>query len=120
MEEGSRGLHGTHGGRCVSTPWGERATLLERLLIRRSMRVVIGQDGEMLGFFGGRDRAYNSSMRATTSRLLHGESTDRIRAVFYEVHHEFGNGFLERLCQRALIIALREAGLTVQEDRKFD
>ena len=47
--------------------------------------------------------------------LLHRDLTERIIAVFYAVHHELGSGFLEKICQAAMVIALREAGLTVAE-----
>ncbi|PYR60894.1 MAG: GxxExxY protein [Acidobacteria bacterium] len=47
--------------------------------------------------------------------LLHRALTDRVLAVFYQVHRELGGGFLEKVYHRALVIALREAGLRVAE-----
>ena len=47
--------------------------------------------------------------------LLHRELTERIIGVFYEVHRELGSGFLERICQAAMVIALKAAGLTVAQ-----
>ena len=47
--------------------------------------------------------------------LLHASLTEQIIGVYYDVYAELGHGFLERICQSALIIALREAGLSVME-----
>jgi GxxExxY protein len=46
---------------------------------------------------------------------LHWELTDKIIGVYHQAHYEFGVGFLERLCQRVMVIALRDAGLSVEE-----
>ena len=51
--------------------------------------------------------------------LLHHELTERIIAVFYDVYAELGYGFLEKIYQRAMIIALRDAGLPVVERNPF-
>ena len=48
-------------------------------------------------------------------QLLHYDLTEKIIGVFYDVYRELGSGFLERICQSAMVIALREAGLTVLE-----
>lgn len=47
--------------------------------------------------------------------LLHHDLTEQIIGVYYDVYAELGHGFLEKLCQRAMVIALREAGLSVLE-----
>ena len=47
--------------------------------------------------------------------LLHGDVTDAILAVYHQARHEFGHGFLEILCQRVMVIALRQAGLEVAQ-----
>lgn len=47
--------------------------------------------------------------------LLHEDVTSRILKVFYEVYNELGHGFLERICQTAMVMALRDAGLSVAE-----
>jgi GxxExxY protein len=47
------------------------------------------------------------------SSLKHGELTDRIIGIFYDVYNELGYGFLECIYEESLLIALREAGLTV-------
>ena len=44
----------------------------------------------------------------------HGELTERIISVFYEVYNELGHGFLESVYEKAMLIALREAGIAVQ------
>jgi len=43
--------------------------------------------------------------------------TERIIGVAIEVHRELGPGLLESVYQRCLAIALREAGLNVEEER---
>ena len=47
--------------------------------------------------------------------LLHGDVTARIIKVFYKVHDELGFGFLEKVCQAAMVIALKSEGLHVAE-----
>ena len=47
------------------------------------------------------------------STLKHGELTDRIIGIFYDVYNELGYGFLESVYEESLLIALREVGLTV-------
>jgi GxxExxY protein len=44
-------------------------------------------------------------------KLLHGELTEKIIGVFYDVYNELGSGFLESVYQRAFLIALTESGL---------
>lgn len=51
----------------------------------------------------------------TASPLLHHEITQRIIGVFYDVHHELGGGYLEKVHHRAMVIALRQAGVKVTE-----
>jgi GxxExxY protein len=47
--------------------------------------------------------------------LKHAELTEKIIGLFFHVHNELGHGFLESVYQRALQIALMEAGVSVQE-----
>jgi GxxExxY protein len=42
--------------------------------------------------------------------------TEKIIGVFYEVYNELGFGFLESVYREAMLIALREAGLTVEAE----
>ena len=51
--------------------------------------------------------------------LLPHDLTQRIIGVYYDVYAELGHGFLERVCQQAMIIALRHAGLRVVERVPF-
>src|SRR4051812_1771220 len=52
--------------------------------------------------------------------LLHEEVTERIIRIFYAVYNELGYGFLEKVCQRAMVISLAEAGLAVEENVRFE
>lgn len=52
--------------------------------------------------------------------LLHRALTDRIINVFYIAYDELGSGFLERICQIAMVMALRSAGLIVEERVPFE
>ena len=45
--------------------------------------------------------------------LRHYELTQRIIAVFFDVYNELGHGFLESVYHKCLVLALKEAGLTV-------
>ena len=48
--------------------------------------------------------------------LVHGDLCRQVVGVFYDVFRELGAGFLERAYQRALEIALRERGLSVERE----
>ena len=52
-------------------------------------------------------------------RMLHEDLTKRIVGVYYEVYNELGHGFLERVCQTAMVMALTEAGLSVVQNVPF-
>lgn len=45
--------------------------------------------------------------------LKHGELTDQIIGIFYDVYNELGHGFLESVYQNVLSVALAAAGLKV-------
>jgi GxxExxY protein len=47
----------------------------------------------------------------------HQELTQVIIQVFYEVYNELGHGFLESVYQEAMLIALRQNGMTVEAQR---
>lgn|SRR3989338_8504437 len=42
---------------------------------------------------------------------LHRELTERIIAAFYEVYNTLGTGFLEKVCERSLMIELELGGM---------
>ena len=44
----------------------------------------------------------------------HGEITQRVIGVFYEVYNELGHGFLESVYEKSLEIALTSMGVTVR------
>jgi len=46
----------------------------------------------------------------------HAELSDKILKVFYQVHHELGFGFGEKVYHKALVISLRESGLKVDAE----
>ncbi len=50
--------------------------------------------------------------------LLHKELSDQILAAFYEVYHELGHGFLERVYQNALYHELKIRGIEVEAQRQ--
>jgi GxxExxY protein len=52
-------------------------------------------------------------MESSDSGLKFGQITDRVIGVFYDVYNELGYGFLESIYEESLVIALRQAGLTV-------
>jgi hypothetical protein len=53
-------------------------------------------------------------MNADQRGLLHGELTDRILRVFFQVYNELGFGFAVSVCERSTAIALEQAGFKVQ------
>ena len=53
-------------------------------------------------------------MTAVHTDLRHGDLTEKIIGVFYDVYNELGYGFLESVYEASLFLALQEAGLTVE------
>ncbi|MFM9950985.1 MAG: GxxExxY protein [Saprospiraceae bacterium] len=50
--------------------------------------------------------------------LEHANLTQEILNAFYEVYRELGYGFLEKVYQNALVIELKERGLTVASQKR--
>jgi GxxExxY protein len=46
--------------------------------------------------------------------LKHGELTEKIIGIFYDVYNELGYGFLESVYEESLVIALSAAALTLE------
>jgi GxxExxY protein len=46
--------------------------------------------------------------------MKHAELTEKIIGVFYEAYNELGHGFLESVCEGAMMIALEQAGLRAE------
>jgi GxxExxY protein len=77
--------------------------------------------GHSLEYSGWRESCQAGiAVEQRPSNLLHGDLTERIIRVYHDAHYEFGDGFLECVCQRVMIIALREAGLIVAQATPFD
>jgi GxxExxY protein len=51
--------------------------------------------------------------------ILHEDITEKIVGVFYDVYNELGHGFLESVCQTAIVMALTQAGLSVEQNVPF-
>ena len=51
--------------------------------------------------------------------LKHGELTDGILNVFYEIYNELGYGFLEKVYQNAVYIELKNKGYFVETQKKI-
>lgn len=52
--------------------------------------------------------------------LLHEELTGSILKIFYSVYNEPGFGFLEKVYQNAMMIALKKEGMKVNAQRKIE
>ena len=50
-------------------------------------------------------------------KLLHGELTDAIIKIYYEVYNELGYGFLEKVYQNALFLELKRKGFEVEPQK---
>lgn len=46
--------------------------------------------------------------------MKHAELTEKITGVFFEVYNELGHGFLESVCEGAMVIGLEDAELRVE------
>ena len=53
-------------------------------------------------------------------RLLYGTLTRSIIGCAFEVMNELGDGFLESVYESALIVALEDAGITVESQKAID
>lgn len=51
--------------------------------------------------------------------ILHEEITEKILGVFYDVYNELGYGFLESVCQAAMVMALTQSRLQVEQNVPF-
>src|SRR4051812_3091689 len=51
--------------------------------------------------------------------LLYEKTTEAIIGVFYDVYNELGYGFLESVYERSLVMALRQAGLNVEQQKSI-
>lgn len=58
-------------------------------------------------------------MHHDPTHLKHRDLTDRILKVFFEVYNELGSGFLEVVYERAMEIALAQAGLRTARQVKL-
>ncbi|AMV26582.1 hypothetical protein VT84_19435 [Gemmata sp. SH-PL17] len=56
----------------------------------------------------------NATDYAPRGELRHGEITEKIIGVFYEVYNELGFGFLESVYHKAMLHALADAGLRAE------
>lgn len=55
-------------------------------------------------------------MNGRSKTLVLPELSHRIVGCFYDVYNELGHGFLESVYQRAMIVALTQAGLTSRSE----
>jgi GxxExxY protein len=58
----------------------------------------------------------NTDQSSNPKGLKHGELTEKIIQVFYEVYNELGHGFLESVYRNAMEIGLRQSGLIVTRE----
>jgi len=54
------------------------------------------------------------------AELKHSETTGAILKAFYKVYNELGFGFLEKVYENAMVIELREMGLTVEQQKPIN
>lgn len=55
-------------------------------------------------------------MEVSPVNLKHGELTEQIIGVFYDVYNELGYGFLESTYSEAMLIALQDAGISASRE----
>jgi len=58
-------------------------------------------------------------LRSTTGRLLHPEISREVIGAFFDVYNALGYGFLEIVYRRAMLVALRRRGLSVEAEAPF-
>lgn len=52
--------------------------------------------------------------------MLHEEITSKIIGAFYAVYNTLGHGFLEKAYENALLLELRKAGLSAEQQKKIE
>jgi len=52
-----------------------------------------------------------------TAGYKHSELTGRIIEIFFDVYNVLGYGFLEKVCENALAMRLRQAGMSVMQQQ---
>jgi GxxExxY protein len=62
----------------------------------------------------------NDSMPSVKPQYKHSDVTDRIIGVFYDVYNVLGYGFLEKMYERAMVMRLEKAGLSVRPQEQID
>ena len=55
-------------------------------------------------------------MNTPSLGLKHSDLTEKIIGIFYDVYNELGHGFLESTYAEALVVALKEAGLSAARE----
>src|SRR6476469_7220718 len=58
---------------------------------------------------------HSPQMNADERRYKYSELTEQIIGVFYEVYNELGFGFLEKVYEEAMALALKERGIGFQQ-----
>jgi GxxExxY protein len=58
-------------------------------------------------------------MNTDKGELIEAELTQRVIGIFYSVYNELGFGFVESVYENAFAVALREAGLEVEQQRRL-
>jgi len=51
--------------------------------------------------------------------MLHKEITDKIINAYYKVYNILGYGFLEKVYENSMVVALRKAGLRVEQQKNI-
>lgn len=51
--------------------------------------------------------------------LIHGEITGKVLEAFFNVYHELGHGFLEKVYENAMLIELDELGLICKSQHQI-
>jgi len=57
-------------------------------------------------------------MNTDRHRFKHGEITQKVIGVFFDVFNEFGYGFLESVYEKSLELSLNDIGIDVAERSK--
>ena len=62
------------------------------------------------------DEIESRAMTVPQSTLKYSELTEKIIGIFYDVYNELGYGFLESTYSSAMVVAMEEAGMRVDQE----
>lgn len=59
-------------------------------------------------------------MMTNSTKIIYRDLSYQIMGAIFEIHKELGPGFLESVCEKALLLELTNRGIKVDAEKRFD